>query len=76
MPNGFPNFRSVPEVYHKPKKPTTVAKPSPKQVDSSSASFTSDAETLRDIPMKKSVFRATLDTIHDIMNYPAHRNTR
>lgn len=59
MPNGFTNFRSVPEVYQKPKP--VVVKASDKKVDSSAASFCSDAETLKGIPQRRSLLRSIAD---------------
>jgi hypothetical protein len=62
MPNGFPNFRSVPEVYQRPRpivKPTV--KPTKKAVRSFAESFHSDTETLNDVSQKKSAWRSIID---------------
>jgi hypothetical protein len=58
MPNGFPNFRSVPEVYQRPRP---IVKPAKKPVKSSAESFRSDTETLKDVPRKKSTLRSIID---------------
>lgn len=58
MPNGFPNFRSVPEVYQRPRP---IVKPTKKTVGSSAESFHSDTETLKDVSQKKSTWRSIID---------------
>ncbi|RAO73577.1 uncharacterized protein BHQ10_009589 [Talaromyces amestolkiae] len=61
MPNGFPNFRSVPEVYQRPRP---IIKPTKKPVRGSAESFYSDTETLKDLPHKKSTWKSIIDVSH------------
>ena len=58
MPNGFPNFRSVPEVYQRPRP---IITPTKKPVRGSAESFHSDTETLKNVPYKKSTWKSIID---------------
>ncbi|QKX54226.1 uncharacterized protein TRUGW13939_01311 [Talaromyces rugulosus] len=66
MPNGFTNFRSSPELDQRTMVLNSRIKKNEAKVTSSAASFQSDAETLRDVPHEKSMFRSMIAAMKHI----------